>query len=54
MSSRNQQKIDVPASSRTGDYTVYMGLYSGDTRLPIKQGPNAGEDRARVGVLRIQ
>ncbi|MET0390945.1 MAG: glycosyltransferase family 39 protein [Polyangiales bacterium] len=50
----DRQKIDVPASSRAGEYVIYMGFYSGDTRLPIKQGPNAGEDRARVGVLRIQ
>jgi 4-amino-4-deoxy-L-arabinose transferase-like glycosyltransferase len=50
----DEQKIDVPASSHAGEYVIYMGFYSGDTRLPIKQGPNAGEDRARVGVLRIQ
>ncbi|MEY4579869.1 MAG: hypothetical protein RL701_4572, partial [Pseudomonadota bacterium] len=50
----DQQKIDVPASSHAGEYVIYMGFYSGDTRLPIKRGPNAGEDRARVGVLRIQ
>jgi len=50
----DEQKIDVPASSHAGDYTIYMGFYSGDTRLPIKHGDNAGEDRARVGVLRIQ
>ena len=50
----DRQKIDVPASSHAGEYTIYMGFYSGDTRLPIKQGPNAGEDRARVGVLRIR
>jgi 4-amino-4-deoxy-L-arabinose transferase-like glycosyltransferase len=50
----DRQKIDVPASSHAGEYTIYMGFYSGDTRLPIKQGPNAGEDRARVGVLQIR
>jgi hypothetical protein len=49
------QKIDVPASYRSGDYAILMGFYSGDTRLPIKQGPTDGDDnRARVGVLRIQ
>jgi len=50
----DRQKIDVPASSHAGEYSIYMGLYSGDTRLPILQGPNAGENRARVGVLRIR
>lgn len=50
----DSQKIDVPASSHAGEYRILMGFYSGDTRLPIRQGPNAGEDRARVGVLRIR
>jgi 4-amino-4-deoxy-L-arabinose transferase-like glycosyltransferase len=50
----DEQKIDVPASTRAGEYTIFMGFYSGDNRLPIRSGPNAGEDRARVGVLRIQ
>jgi hypothetical protein len=50
----DEQKIEVPASSHAGEYTILMGFYSGDTRLPIRQGPNAGEDRARVGVLRIR
>jgi len=51
----DMQKIDVPSSYRGGDYTILMGFYSGDTRLPIKQGPTDGDDnRARVGVLRIQ
>lgn len=48
------QKIDVPASSHGGEYSILMGFYSGDKRLPIRQGPNAGENRARVGVLRIR
>jgi hypothetical protein len=51
----DMQKVDVPSSYRGGEYTVLMGFYSGDTRLPIKQGPTDGDDnRARVGVLRIQ
>jgi hypothetical protein len=50
----DSHKIDVPASSHAGEYSILMGFYSGDTRLPLRQGPNAGEDRARVGVLRIR
>jgi hypothetical protein len=50
----DEQRIEVPASSHAGEYQLLMGFYSGDTRLPIRQGPNAGEDRARVGVLRIR
>jgi 4-amino-4-deoxy-L-arabinose transferase-like glycosyltransferase len=50
----DSQKIDVPASSHGGEYKILMGFYSGDTRLQIRQGPNGGENRARVGVLRIR
>ncbi|HEY2735089.1 MAG TPA: hypothetical protein VGI70_13930, partial [Polyangiales bacterium] len=50
----DSQKIDVPASDRGGNYTMLLGFYSGDTRLPIKQGVDDGDSRARIGVLRIQ
>jgi len=50
----DEQKIDVPASYRGGDYAILIGFYSGDTRLPILKGPNDGENRASVGVLRIR
>lgn len=50
----DEQKLDVPASYRGGDYTIFMGFYSGDTRLEIKSGPSDGANRGRVGVLRIQ
>lgn len=50
----DEQKLDVPASYRGGDYTILMGFYTGDTRLEIKSGPNDGANRGRVGVLRIQ
>lgn len=50
----DRQTIAVPASSARGTYTIYMGLYSGDTRLPIKQGPHDVVDRAITGVLRIR
>jgi 4-amino-4-deoxy-L-arabinose transferase-like glycosyltransferase len=50
----DSQRLDVPASYRSGDYIMLMGFYSGDIRLPIKQGTDDGESRARIGVLRIQ
>ena len=50
----DKQRIDVPANSPSGAYTIYMGLYSGDTRLPIKEGPHDPVDRAIAGVLRIR
>jgi hypothetical protein len=50
----DSQKLDVPASYHSGDYIMLMGFYSGDIRLPIKQGTDEGDSRARIGVLRIQ
>jgi hypothetical protein len=50
----DSQKLDVPASYHSGDYIILMGFYSGDIRLPIKQGTDEGDSRARIGVLRIQ
>jgi hypothetical protein len=50
----DEQTLDVPPSYRAGSYTIYLGFYSGESRLPIKSGPNDGENRANLGVLRIQ
>jgi Dolichyl-phosphate-mannose-protein mannosyltransferase len=50
----DEQKLDVPTNFRAGDYTIYMGFYSGESRLSIESGPNDGSNRGTAGVLRIQ
>lgn len=50
----DRQRIEVSATAQSGSYTIYMGIYSGDTRLPIKDGPHDPVDRAITGVLRIR
>lgn len=50
----DRQRVDVPASYPAGDYTIYMGFYSGDARLDVKSGPMDDGDRVRAGVLRIR
>ena len=50
----DRQKIDVPSNYPAGDYTIFMGFYSGDTRLTVTDGPKDDANRARVGVLRIR
>lgn len=50
----DRQSIDVPANYPSGDYTIYMGFYSGDSRLTVKDGPKDDADRVRAGVLRIR
>ncbi len=50
----DEQDLDVPASYHAGDYTIFMGFYAGDSRLPVKSGPADADNRVRAGVLRIQ
>ena len=37
-----------------GAYTIYFGLFVGDTRLKVKSGPSDGEHRINGGQLRVQ
>jgi hypothetical protein len=37
-----------------GPYTVFFGLFSGETRLKVTSGPNDGENRVNGGILRVQ
>ncbi len=50
----DEQKLTVPANYGVGEYTIYVGLFSGDNRLPISKGSNDGEDRAPVGTLTVR
>ena len=37
-----------------GSYTIYFGLFVGDTRLKVKSGPNDGDNRINGGPLKVQ
>ncbi len=37
-----------------GTYTIYFGLFVGDTRLKVKSGPSDGDNRVNGGSLRVQ
>jgi hypothetical protein len=37
-----------------GTYSIYFGLFAGDTRLKVKSGPNDGDNRINGGPLRVQ
>ncbi len=37
-----------------GSYTIYFGLFVGDTRMKVKSGPNDGDNRIDGGPLRVQ
>jgi hypothetical protein len=37
-----------------GQYTIYFGLFLGETRLKVTSGPNDGENRVVGGAIRVQ
>jgi hypothetical protein len=37
-----------------GNYSIYFGLFVGDTRMKVKSGPNDGDNRINGGVLKVQ
>jgi hypothetical protein len=37
-----------------GNYTIYFGLFLGETRLKVKSGPSDGDNRIIGGALRVQ
>jgi len=37
-----------------GTYTIFFGLFVGDTRLKVKSGPSDGDNRINGGALRVQ
>lgn len=50
----DSQELMVPPNFRTGDYVMYVGLFSGSKRLEVKSGPNDGVDRVEAGTLPIR
>ncbi len=48
------QEITVPANYPVGEYTIYVGLFSGSKRLKVKAGPEDGGDRVNAGTLRVR
>jgi hypothetical protein len=48
------QKLDVPGNFGAGAYDIFLGLYSGETRMTITEGPKDDANRIRAGVLHIR
>jgi hypothetical protein len=47
-------EISLEPNFTPGTYTLYFGLFSGDTRLKVKSGPQDGENRIDGGPIRVQ
>jgi 4-amino-4-deoxy-L-arabinose transferase-like glycosyltransferase len=50
----DRQRLTVPANYRGGQLTIYLGFFSGESRLDIVQGPEDDVNRARLGTLTIR
>jgi hypothetical protein len=51
---RDVYTTDVKSEKASGRYTVWAGLYSGDTRAAVKVGDKDNENRAKLGVLDVR
>jgi hypothetical protein len=47
-------EIGLEPNFTPGMYTLYFGLFQGDTRLKVKSGPQDGENRIDGGPIRVQ
>ncbi len=50
----DRQELTVPGNYRPGRYTIYIGLFAGETRMEIISGPEASENRVQAGTLLIR
>ncbi|HKO95047.1 MAG TPA: hypothetical protein VJU61_28025 [Polyangiaceae bacterium] len=50
----DRQEVAVPATSPAGVYGLFVGLFRGESRMKITQGPRDDADRVRAGTVRVQ
>ncbi len=50
----DRHELRVPANFPPGDYTFYIGLYAGESRLEVVEGPEDDANRAAAGRLRVR
>jgi hypothetical protein len=50
----DKYEMQVPIHFRAGDYTIYIGLFQGESRVKQVAGPSSGDDRIQGGILRVR
>jgi len=50
----DEQTLSVPANYRPGEYTMFIGFYSGEARLAIVRGPKDDANRVPAGTVRVR
>lgn len=51
---RDVYSVPFAMSNPPGRYTIWGGLYSGDTRAPVKVGDKDNENRAKIGFINVR
>jgi len=50
----DRQELTVPGNYRPGNYTIFTGLFAGETRMEIVEGPEASDNRVRAGTMLVR
>jgi hypothetical protein len=50
----DRQELTVPTDFRTGEYTFFIGFFSGENRLPVTSGAKDDANRAIAGTLQVR
>lgn len=50
----DEQTLAVPANYRPGEYTMFIGFYSGESRLSVVRGPKDDANRVPAGIVRVR
>jgi 4-amino-4-deoxy-L-arabinose transferase-like glycosyltransferase len=48
------QELAVPSHFPRADYDIFMGLFSGDNRMPVLEGPKDDSNRLKAGILPVR
>jgi hypothetical protein len=50
----DRYEMQVPIHFRAGEYTIFVGLFQGETRVKQVAGPTSGDDRIEGGILKVR
>ena len=50
----DSHRVFVGRTKTPAWFTFYAGLFRGDKRMKVKEGPQDGKDRAKLGRLRLK
>jgi hypothetical protein len=50
----DEHEFKLEPNFTPGQYTIWLGLFSGETRLKVKSGPSDSDNRVNAGTLRVR